>query len=204
MLLLIVCGDRPAPRLRLLVATVKGITVVNWNQVFRIYNVEKRLKRIQQKSLKAVKMYFQRRCEVDLVDEIKLKLNYNWRTILATSVPLLGHFPVFDWPRSTASSDSSMTLKPLMVKRRELAPRVIIPDVCFRLHGRPAVCVNVSTVKNHNFLPNKILMASVDQNTDFPLLDRATTEGGIFVCQNYTCQLPVQTVAAFEALVARP
>ena len=56
---------------------------------------------------------------------------------------------------------------------------------------------------NGLFLPNKILMASVEQNTDFPLLDRHT-EGGIFVCQNYTCQLPVQTIEAFEKLVVRP
>ncbi len=61
-----------------------------------------------------------------------------------------------------------------------------------------------SLIINTLFLPNKILMASIDKNTDFPLLDRPTTEGGIFVCQNYTCQLPVQTVAAFEKLVARP
>jgi uncharacterized protein len=56
---------------------------------------------------------------------------------------------------------------------------------------------------NDLFLPNKILMASIEENADFPLLDR-NTEGGIFVCQNYTCQLPVQTVEAFEKLVARP
>lgn len=54
---------------------------------------------------------------------------------------------------------------------------------------------------NALFLPNKILMASVAQNVDFPLLDRHT-EGGIFLCQNYACRLPVQTVAAFEALIA--
>jgi uncharacterized protein len=53
---------------------------------------------------------------------------------------------------------------------------------------------------NGLFLPNKILMASVEQNTDFPLLDR-DTEGGIFVCQNYACQLPVQTIEEFKALV---
>ena len=57
--------------------------------------------------------------------------------------------------------------------------------------------------EQENVLPNKILMASIGQNADFPLLDRHT-EGGIFVCQNYTCQLPVQTIEAFEKLVARP
>ena len=56
---------------------------------------------------------------------------------------------------------------------------------------------------NALFLPNKVLMANVVQDENFPLLDR-NTEGGIFVCQNYTCQLPVQTVEAFEALIARP
>ena len=55
---------------------------------------------------------------------------------------------------------------------------------------------------NALFLPNKILMASIDQNADFPLLDR-NTEGGIFVCQNYACQLPVQTIEAFKALVIK-
>jgi uncharacterized protein len=46
---------------------------------------------------------------------------------------------------------------------------------------------------NALFLPNKILMASAAQNANLPLLDR-NTEGGIFLCQNYACRLPVQTV----------
>jgi uncharacterized protein len=53
---------------------------------------------------------------------------------------------------------------------------------------------------NALFLPNKILMAAANQNAALPLLDRAT-EGGIFLCQNYACQLPVQTVAALKSLM---
>jgi uncharacterized protein len=46
---------------------------------------------------------------------------------------------------------------------------------------------------NALFLPNKILMASAEKDAKLPLLDR-DTEGSIFLCQNYACQLPVQTV----------
>lgn len=53
---------------------------------------------------------------------------------------------------------------------------------------------------NTLFLPNKILMASQKQNAALPLLDRHT-EGGIFLCQNYTCQLPVQTVEELVELM---
>jgi uncharacterized protein len=53
---------------------------------------------------------------------------------------------------------------------------------------------------NALFLPNKILMAAAKQNAALPLLDRVT-EGGIFLCQNYACQLPVQTVEALKPLM---
>ena len=46
---------------------------------------------------------------------------------------------------------------------------------------------------NALFVPNNILMASEKQDAKLPLLDR-DTEGGIFLCQNYTCKLPVKTV----------
>jgi uncharacterized protein len=53
---------------------------------------------------------------------------------------------------------------------------------------------------NALFLPNKILMASADKDEKLPLLDR-DTEGSIFLCQNYACQLPVKTVDELIALM---
>jgi uncharacterized protein len=53
---------------------------------------------------------------------------------------------------------------------------------------------------NALFLPNKIVMASPQQDAELPLLDR-DTEGGIFLCQNYTCHLPVQAVEEFKKLI---
>ncbi len=52
---------------------------------------------------------------------------------------------------------------------------------------------------NMLFLPNKILMSSVEEDTAFPLLDGrgSVTEGGesmIYVCQNYACKMPVKTI----------
>ena len=52
---------------------------------------------------------------------------------------------------------------------------------------------------NALFLPNKILMSSVEEDTTFPLLDSRSgdTEGGqslIYVCQNYACKIPVKTI----------
>ena len=52
---------------------------------------------------------------------------------------------------------------------------------------------------NMLFLPNKILMSSVEEDTAFPLLDgrSSDTEGGeslIYVCQNYACKIPVKTI----------
>ncbi len=58
-----------------------------------------------------------------------------------------------------------------------------------------------SKSKNINalFLPNKILMSSVEEDTMFPLLSgrSGNTEGGqslIYICQNYACKMPVQTI----------
>jgi uncharacterized protein len=53
---------------------------------------------------------------------------------------------------------------------------------------------------NALFLPNKIVMASPEQDGELPLLDR-NTEGGIFLCQNYACHLPVQTVDELKGLI---
>jgi uncharacterized protein len=53
---------------------------------------------------------------------------------------------------------------------------------------------------NALFLPNKVLMASADKDSKLPLLDR-DTEGGIFLCQNYACHLPIQTIEELSALI---
>lgn len=53
---------------------------------------------------------------------------------------------------------------------------------------------------NAAFLPNSIVMAGHMQDTELPLLDR-NTEGGIFLCQNYACHLPVQTVEELGKLM---
>ena len=48
---------------------------------------------------------------------------------------------------------------------------------------------------NAQFLPNKILMSSVEEDNRFPLLAGRSgdTEGAlIYVCQNYACQVPVK------------
>ena len=52
---------------------------------------------------------------------------------------------------------------------------------------------------NALFLPNKILMSSVEEDTTFPLLlgRSGDTEGGqslIYICQNYACKMPIQKV----------
>lgn len=46
-----------------------------------------------------------------------------------------------------------------------------------------------------HYIPNKILMASKEQNEAYPVLkDRSKGEDtNIYVCQNYSCQLPVKT-----------
>lgn len=46
-----------------------------------------------------------------------------------------------------------------------------------------------------HYIPNKILMASEEQNEAYPVLkDRSKGEDtNIYVCQNYSCQLPVKT-----------
>jgi uncharacterized protein len=60
---------------------------------------------------------------------------------------------------------------------------------------------------NHRFLPNKIIMASVEADEKYPLLDKnlgQNTEGGktwIYVCQDYACQRPVQRLEEFDKIV---
>ena len=56
---------------------------------------------------------------------------------------------------------------------------------------------------NSVFLPNKIVMASVEEDESLPLLkDRqVANETLIYMCQNYTCRLPVKTVSEMKALI---
>lgn len=59
--------------------------------------------------------------------------------------------------------------------------------------------ITKSKAINALFLPNKILMSSVEEDTKFPLLAgrEGDTEGGqsmIYICQNYACKIPVRTV----------
>ena len=69
-----------------------------------------------------------------------------------------------------------------------------------------ADCFEKSKKINALFLPNKILMSSVEEDNAFPLLagrngQRVETQNGlikeeslIYVCQNYACKLPVRTI----------
>jgi uncharacterized protein len=59
---------------------------------------------------------------------------------------------------------------------------------------------------NRYFLPNKIIMADVEADENYPLLakNNGNTEGGeslIYVCQNYACQRPVSTIEEFLKMV---
>ncbi len=49
---------------------------------------------------------------------------------------------------------------------------------------------------NQLYLPNKVLMASAQANDNFPLLSGRNANGvtNIYICENYACQLPVQSV----------
>jgi uncharacterized protein len=58
-------------------------------------------------------------------------------------------------------------------------------------------CMEKSKSINALFLPNKILMSSVEENNNFPILAGryGNTEGSlIYVCENYACKMPVATV----------
>ena len=56
---------------------------------------------------------------------------------------------------------------------------------------------------NSMFLPNKIVMASVEEDEKLPLLRgrQVADDTYIYVCQNYTCQLPVKTVEEMKKIV---
>ncbi len=48
------------------------------------------------------------------------------------------------------------------------------------------------------YLPNKVLMAALESDDRYPLLagKNASSETNIYICKDYTCQMPVQSVAA--------
>jgi len=53
------------------------------------------------------------------------------------------------------------------------------------------------------FLPGSVLVASVEGNPTLPLLAGKTAEPDalIYVCRNYTCQKPVQTLDEFDKTI---
>jgi len=53
------------------------------------------------------------------------------------------------------------------------------------------------------FLPQKVLMASKTADDAFPLLKDKQAEGYtlVYLCQNYACQQPVDTIEAFRQLI---
>ncbi len=56
---------------------------------------------------------------------------------------------------------------------------------------------------NGEFLPQKVLMAAKDEDNDFPLLREKRSVGHtlVYLCQNYACQQPVETIEAFRQLI---
>ena len=56
---------------------------------------------------------------------------------------------------------------------------------------------------NQRFVPNKIMMASVLENDSYPLLAGRKADGGtnIFVCKEYSCQLPVKKLEEVMELI---
>ncbi|MFZ9388963.1 MAG: thioredoxin domain-containing protein, partial [Chitinophagaceae bacterium] len=54
-----------------------------------------------------------------------------------------------------------------------------------------------------HYIPHRVLMGATDPVKDFPLLDgRGTTEGvSIYLCSNYTCQLPVFSANELISLI---
>ena len=56
---------------------------------------------------------------------------------------------------------------------------------------------------NAEYLPQKVLMAAKDVDKNFPLF-REKQGGGhtlVYLCQNYACQQPVETMEAFRQLI---
>ena len=55
------------------------------------------------------------------------------------------------------------------------------------------------------YIPHKIIMAGTGESNSFPLLSgkEKTDQTSIFLCQNYSCEIPVSSVAALLALIKR-
>lgn len=53
------------------------------------------------------------------------------------------------------------------------------------------------------YIPNKIIMASLSIVEDYPLLKGKSggADTNIFLCKNYSCQLPVNTITDFDKLI---
>ena len=53
---------------------------------------------------------------------------------------------------------------------------------------------------NKLFIPGKLLMASINDSNQYPLLENRFSEKEtlIYLCQNYSCQKPVDSVVDFE------
>ncbi len=62
----------------------------------------------------------------------------------------------------------------------------------------------MSTLINGKYIPNKIVMASLNNSEVFPLLkDRAVgSETMIYLCSNFICQRPVSTIPEFMELIS--
>lgn len=56
---------------------------------------------------------------------------------------------------------------------------------------------------NYLYLPNKVIMAANEANEQYPLLAgrNASGETNIYICRDYTCQLPVKTIEEAKKLL---
>ena len=66
----------------------------------------------------------------------------------------------------------------------------------------PAALEQASAI-NQRYFPNKIIMAAAEENNSYPLLADRRADGGtnIFICKEYSCQLPVKTLQEVEELI---
>ena len=71
---------------------------------------------------------------------------------------------------------------------------VVFPPLEIAVVGKEALekVLQINTL----FLPNKIVMASVEEDNTLPLLLGKENNGDtyIYVCQDYACKMPVKTV----------
>jgi uncharacterized protein YyaL (SSP411 family) len=53
---------------------------------------------------------------------------------------------------------------------------------------------------NNIFIPGRIIMATTDSVSEYPLLENRLKEKEtlIYLCENYSCQQPVKSIEAFE------